>query len=53
LQLLLIPEDRLNEKLNEGWVEESPGSISELAEEFQVLENFIKKRLEFKKANKI
>jgi Zn-dependent peptidase ImmA (M78 family) len=48
---LLIPEDKLNEKLKEEWVKESLNPIPELAEEFQVSENFIRKRLRFK-ANK-
>jgi len=34
---LLIPEDKLSEKLREGWVRESPDPIPELAEEFQSL----------------
>jgi Zn-dependent peptidase ImmA (M78 family) len=42
---LLIPEDKLNEKLKEEWVKESPDPIPELAEEFQVSENFMRKRL--------
>jgi Zn-dependent peptidase ImmA (M78 family) len=46
---LLIPEEKLNEKLKEEWVRESPDPIPELAEEFQVSENFMKKRLEFKR----
>jgi Zn-dependent peptidase ImmA (M78 family) len=45
---LLIPEDKLNEKLKEEWVKESPDPIPELAEEFQVSENFMKKRLKLK-----
>jgi Zn-dependent peptidase ImmA (M78 family) len=45
---LLIPEDKLNEKLREEWVKESPDPIPELAEEFQVSENFMRKRIEFK-----
>jgi Zn-dependent peptidase ImmA (M78 family) len=45
---LLIPEDRLNEKLRAEWVKESPDPIPELAEEFQVSENFMRKRIEFK-----
>jgi Zn-dependent peptidase ImmA (M78 family) len=43
-----IPEDKLNEKLKEEWVQESPDPIPELAEEFQVSENFMKKRLKLK-----
>jgi len=45
---ILIPEDKLNEKLEEEWVKESPDPIPELAEEFQVSENFLRKRLKFK-----
>jgi Zn-dependent peptidase ImmA (M78 family) len=45
---LLIPEEKLNELLKQDWVEESPDPIPALAEEFQVSENFIKKRLKFK-----
>jgi Zn-dependent peptidase ImmA (M78 family) len=41
----LIPEDKLNEKLKEEWVKESLDPIPELAEEFQVSENFMRKRL--------
>jgi Zn-dependent peptidase ImmA (M78 family) len=40
---LLIPEDELNEKLKEEWVQESPDLIPELAEEFQVSGNFFEK----------
>jgi len=45
---LLIPEDKLNEKLKEEWIKDSPDPIPELAEEFQVSENFMRKRLKFK-----
>lgn len=45
----LISEEKLNEILKQEWVEESPNPIPELAEEFQVSENFMRKRLEFKK----
>jgi len=45
---LLIPEDKLNEKLRKEWVKESPDPIPELAEEFQVSENFMRRRLKFK-----
>jgi len=48
---LLIPEDKLNEKLREEWVGEPPDPIPELAEEFQVSENFMRKRLKFKGNN--
>ncbi|MEO0242800.1 MAG: ImmA/IrrE family metallo-endopeptidase [candidate division WOR-3 bacterium] len=44
----LIPEEKLNEILKQEWVKESPNPIPELAEEFQVSENFMRKRLEFK-----
>ena len=45
---LLIPEDKLNAILQQEWVKESPNPIPELAEEFQVSENFMRKRLNFK-----
>jgi len=45
---LLISEDKLNKKLKEEWVKESPDLIPDLAEEFQVSENFMRKRLKFK-----
>jgi Zn-dependent peptidase ImmA (M78 family) len=45
---LLIPEDKLKEKLKQDWVKESPDPVPELAEEFQVSENFMRKRFEFK-----
>ena len=45
---LLIPEERLNEILKQEWVQESYDPTPELAEEFQVSENFMRKRLEFK-----
>jgi len=45
---LLIPEEKLDKILKEDWVEKSPDPIPELAEEFQVSENFMRKRLEFK-----
>ncbi|MEM3573299.1 MAG: ImmA/IrrE family metallo-endopeptidase [Nitrososphaeria archaeon] len=44
----LIPEEKLNEILKQEWVEESPNPIPELAEEFQVSENFMRKRFKFK-----
>jgi hypothetical protein len=34
--------------LKKEWVKESLGPIPELAEEFQISENFMKKRLEIK-----
>jgi len=42
---LLIPEDKSNELLEQEWVKESPDLV---AEGFQVSENFMKKRLEFR-----
>ena len=45
---LLIPEDKLDEKLKEEWIKDSPDPIPELAEEFQVSENFMRKSLKFK-----
>ena len=44
---LLIPEDKLNQRLREEWVRESLDPIPELAEEFQVSENFMRRRLKF------
>lgn len=44
----LIPEEKLSSVLKEEWVKDSPDPIPELTEEFQVSENFIRKRLEFK-----
>ena len=43
----LVPEERLNKVLKEEWVKDSSNPIPELAEEFQVSESFMKKRLEF------
>jgi Zn-dependent peptidase ImmA (M78 family) len=43
----LIPENKLNAVLKEH--EDSPNPIPELADEFQVSENFMRKRLEFAK----
>jgi Zn-dependent peptidase ImmA (M78 family) len=45
---LLIPEDKLSEKLKEEWVQESLDPVPDLAEEFQVSENFMRKRLKYK-----
>ena len=45
---LLIPEEKLNELLKQDWVQNSPDPIPELAEEFQVSENSMRKRLKFK-----
>jgi Zn-dependent peptidase ImmA (M78 family) len=50
---LLIPEDKLNAILKEEWVKESPDPIPELADEFQVSPNFMKKRLKFWELRKI
>jgi len=47
---LLIPEKKLNAILKEEWVKNSPDPISELAEEFQVSENFMRKRLKLEEA---
>lgn len=44
----LIPEEKLDLMLKAQWVQDSLNPISELAEEFQVSENFMRKRLEFK-----
>lgn len=43
----LIPEKKLNAILKEDWVMNSLDPVPELAEEFQVSENFMRKRLEF------
>ena len=40
---LLIPEDKLKEIPNQEWVKEHPNPIPELAEEFQVSGNFMRK----------
>jgi len=45
----LISEEKLNAILKEEWVRDSSDPIPDLAEEFQVSENFMRKRLEFKK----
>ena len=45
---LLIPEDKLNAILQQEWIKESPNPIPALAEEFQVSQNFMRKRLEIK-----
>jgi len=39
---------KLNELLKQEWVKESLDPIPDLAEEFQVSENFMRKRLKFK-----
>jgi len=49
----LIPEEKLDKILKEEWVKNSPDPIPELAEEFRVSENFMKKRLEFQGRNKL
>ena len=43
----LIPEEKLNSLLKEDWIKESPDPILELAEEFQVPPDLMRKRLEF------
>jgi Zn-dependent peptidase ImmA (M78 family) len=48
---LLVPEEKLNAFLKQDWVKDSPNPIPELAEEFQVSENFMKKRLRLKFKN--
>jgi len=45
----LIPKDKLDRVLNEEWLKESPNLFSDLAEEFQVPEDLVRKRLEFKR----
>lgn len=40
----LIPEEKLDVILKEEWIKESPDPIPELAEEFQVSENFMRER---------
>lgn len=45
---LLIPEARLRAALKEEWVAESQNPIQTLADEFQVPEELMRKRLEFK-----
>lgn len=45
----LIPEEKLNSILAEDWFKESRSQIPELAEEFQVPEELMRKRLEFEK----
>jgi Zn-dependent peptidase ImmA (M78 family) len=45
----LIPEEKLKLVLEEKWVKESPNPIPELAEDFQVPEELMKKRLEDKR----
>lgn len=46
----MIPEEKLDVILKEEWVKDSPDLITKLAEEFQVSENFIRKRLKFKES---
>ena len=46
---LLIPEDKLNTILKEDWVNDSLDPIAELAEEFNVPGELVRKRLEFEK----
>ena len=47
---LLIPEEKLNEVLQQEWVKESINPIPQLAEEFNVPEEVMKRRMEFKKS---
>ena len=46
----MIPEEKLNEKLREEWVQKGLDPIPKLAEEFQVSENFMRKSIEFEDA---
>jgi len=48
----LIPEEKLNKVLKEDWIQDSPDPIPTLAMEFQVSENFMRKRLEFERLNR-
>jgi Zn-dependent peptidase ImmA (M78 family) len=50
---LLISGEKLNNILKQDWVKESPDPIPELAEEFQVSPNFMRKRLEFSERYKM
>jgi len=45
----LIPKEKLDKVLNEEWIKESPNLFSDLAEEFQVPEDLVRKRLEFER----
>jgi len=45
----LIPKGRLDKILKEEWVKESPDPVSDLAEEFQVPKDLVRKRFEFKR----
>jgi Zn-dependent peptidase ImmA (M78 family) len=45
----LIPEDKLNKILKQDWINDSLDPVYELAEEFQVSEHFMRKRLEFRR----
>ena len=42
---LLIPDEKLNAFLNEEWASGSIDLIPELAEEFQISDNFMNKRM--------
>lgn len=44
----LIRKEKLNHILESGWLDESSNQIAELAEEFQVPEELMRKRFEFK-----
>ncbi|MEM2876117.1 MAG: ImmA/IrrE family metallo-endopeptidase [Candidatus Bathyarchaeia archaeon] len=48
----LIPEEKLDAILKQEWIQDSPDPNPELAEEFHVSENFMRKRLEFEKTFK-
>ncbi len=45
---LLIPGEKLDPLLKEDWIKESENPISALAEEFQVPQDLMKKRIEFR-----
>ena len=45
----LIPEEKLDSLLKEDWIKESLDPILELAEEFQVPPDLMRKRLEFER----
>ena len=51
LSISSSPEEKLNAILREEWVKDSPDPVPELAEEFQVSGNFMRKRLELKLIN--
>ena len=49
---LLIPEERINWILNEEWVKDTSNLIYELAEKFQVSDDLMRKRLNFRRLDK-